>query len=207
MYRLVKNELTKFCHVDKSLLYPESPSFFFSVVIVLKRMIDNILILAAIVIIVAIILCTGNSTLENFAAPERPNDVERARNIRKRIEREQRREEDERSFMYGGGWFGGPVAGPGYMFAPGPYGRRAAPGFYEPEVNFTLMKGKAPTFFDPSDDFISKDVTKLLSNCSARFNPNCQTIVHDLDSGKAYRYDRPAGSLKSNSRVNTYALL
>lgn len=188
-------------------------------------MIDNILILAGILIILVIILCTGSRSETEHFAVERPSDVERARRIRQRIERQQRREEDERSFMYGygsgygSGWFGGspqyplgPVPGPGYMFAPGPYapgpyGRRAAPGYYEPEVNFTLMKGKAPVFFDPSDDFISKDVTKQLSNCSARFNPNCQTIVHDLDSGKVYRYDRPAGELKNKSRVNTYTII
>lgn len=158
------------------------------------------------------LMCTNG--IEHFA--ERPSDVERSRQIRQRIEREQRQEEDERSNWYGsgsrtnevlgGGWFSpGPYAAGPYV--AGPYGRRIAPGFYEPEVNFTLMKGKAPSFFDPNDDFISKDVTKLLSNCSARFNPNCQTIVHDLDSGKVYRYSRPAGTLRNKSRVNTYALI
>lgn len=145
--------------------------------------------LLLLLILLTLLILHWFSTVEHFAT-ERPSDVERSRNIRKRIERE---EENT--------WYSPIGYGP---YVPGPYGRRVAPGFYEPEVNFTLMKGKAPSFFKPSDDFLSKDITKVLSNCSARFNPNCQTIVHDLDSGKVYRYDIPAGSLINKSRINTY---
>lgn len=162
-----------------------------------------LILVAGILIILVLVYCANNTYHTEHFAVERPSDVERSRNIRKRIERRQRREEEERGLMYDMDGWGGPP-GP---YTPGPYGRRVAPGFYEPEVNFTLMKGKVPAFFHPNDDFISKDVTKLLSNCSARFNPNCQTIVHDLDSGKAYRYSRPPGNLKNNSRINTYALI
>jgi hypothetical protein len=157
-------------------------------------------ILFAILFVVAILCIFLPSTVEHFSA-DRPSDVARARRLRHRIERRQEREEEDRwGGVYRGPW-GSPYGGP---YAPGPYGPQVAPGFYQPEEEYSLQKGKAPDFFDTEDSYDSKDITQVLSQCSSRFNPRCNTIVHDLKTDKVYKYVRPTGRLQSRSGINTY---